>query len=121
MRQAGCQIRHIDLPAPVAHDSFDSLLTLFVCRSPWILRMPDAASERPERNQGGRPLGIGGGEEDRHAGALRVAKEGGALRPGGVHHRAHVVHSLLQRREVGIGHSIGHPGASLVEKNQAAE
>ncbi len=121
MRHAGRQVGHVDVAAPVALDDFVQMLTVFTGRGPRILRIAEAAGECAERDERCRPLRVSRGEQDRHAGPFRVAEERGALRTNGVHHRAHVVHSLLQRGKIGIGDSIRHPGASLVEKNQTAE
>lgn len=97
------------------------MLALLGGWSPRILGMPDPARERAERHQGRRSLGIGRREQDRHARPFRVSEQRRALRPGGVRHRAHIVHPLLQGWQVRVGHAIGHPGAALVEQDQAAE
>ena len=66
-----------------------------------------------------RALGIGGGEQDAHRPALRESEQRGALRAGGVHHRADVVHAILQRRR--RGDRVGKPRAALVEQDQPRE
>lgn len=66
-------------------------------------------------------LGKGGGEGDRHRRALGGAEQHGAPAAGRVHHRAHVVHTRLQVRQVLHIHAVGEPGAALVEMDHPRE
>ena len=66
-----------------------------------------------------RALRVGGGEQDAHRPTLRQPKECGTLRARGVHHRAHVVHAVLQRRRA--GNRVRKPRAALVEQDQSRE
>ena len=79
----------------------------------------DPLGVRPVEDEGGGPVRVRGGEQDRHGTALRIAEEGGSLAAGGVHDGADVVHAGL---EVGQpARSVREPGAPLVEPDQAGE
>ena len=64
---------------------------------------------------------MGDGQEDGHRRPAGQAEEVGSLDTGGVEDGQHVVHSLLQRGEVGEGDGVGHAGAPLVHDDVAAE
>ncbi len=83
--------------------------------------MPEATREPAKGDQRGRPVRVSGRKQDRHAGALGLAKECGALGANRVHHGAHIVHALLECRKVRIRHSVGHPRAAFVEEDEAVE
>jgi len=36
----------------------------------------------------------------------------------GIHHRAQVIHPLLERRQLVVGNSIGKPGAAFIEDDE---
>ena len=74
-----------------------------------------------QKDQRGRPRGVGRGEEKFHRPALGKAHESRPLRAGGVHHRADVVHPLLESRELVYGYRIPESGASLVPENETSE
>ena len=62
--------------------------------------------------------GIGGGEQGAHRAALGDRRRAPrARRTRGLHHRAHVVHALLQRRHA--LEAVGHALAALVEADHA--
>ncbi len=62
-------------------------------------------------------VGVGGGEEDAHRGALRHADDRRTLGPSRVHYGPHVIHSSFERRCA--AHSVGHAGPALVEDDEA--
>ena len=64
---------------------------------------------------------IHGGEQCGQIATFGKAEERGALRAGGVHHRADVVHPLFVRRQLRVGHAIGEARAALVENDQTRE
>ena len=79
----------------------------------------DPLGVRPVEDEGGGPVRIGGGEEDRHGAALGVAEQGGSLAADRIHHGADIVHPGLQ-----VGQATGPVGqarAPLVEPDQPGE
>ena len=81
-----------------------------------IVRRPVAARVGAQRHQRQRAVRVRGREQRAHRPALGHADHGRALGAGGVHHRAHVVHALLQRRDP--QHPVRQPGPALVEQDQ---
>jgi hypothetical protein len=58
------------------------------------------------------------GEERRQRAAFRDPEQRGLVDPDGIHHRAHVVHALVHRRQ--LRNPIGKPGTALVEQDHPA-
>ena len=84
---------------PVPLDVRRGLLAVLGRRRPGIVVVRVAAlREAAERDQRGRPLGIGRGEEHAHVPALGVPEERGPLRADRLEHGADVVHPLLEGR-----------------------
>jgi phage terminase large subunit-like protein len=90
------------------------------CRSS-VVGAPDPLRGAAERRERDRAFRISRGEEHAHVAALRRAEDRGALGADAVHHGADVVHPLFQRRQLVGRDGIGHPGAALVEQDQARE
>ena len=65
--------------------------------SPREVRRPHKAGLGAEECQGEDPLWVGGGKQKAHRAAVVSSDQSSALRPDRIHHRAHVVHALLQR------------------------
>ena len=82
---------------------------------------PVVVGEAAPQQQAERALGVGGREQQAHRAGLRRAEERRALGPDRLHHGAHVVHPLLERRQAILGHAVGQAGAALVEQDQPAE
>ena len=83
-----------------------------------VLGLAEAGCRAVE-NERRHALRIGSGEQDRHRTPLGDAVQRSALGPGGVHHRAQVIHALLERRH--LAHRIGEAGPALVPQDQARE
>jgi hypothetical protein len=66
-------------------------------------------------------LWMGRREEDAQIAAFGRAEDGCAFRANRVEDGAHVVHSLLERRESIVGHAVGEARSTLVEQDQARE
>ena len=81
-----------------------------------VVGRPAAARVGAHRDQRRRPLGIRGGEQRAPSARPRRRRSRRALGADGVHHRAHVVHPLLERRDP--VHPVRQPGAALVEQDQ---
>ena len=79
------------------------------------------AREGAVEDERSRPLRIGRREERAQRPAFRDPEQRGPLRAGRVHHGPHVVHPLLEDRQLVHRHPIGEPGAALVEKDQPQE
>ncbi len=90
-----------------------------MCRSPRILRIPEPLGVGANHHERARLLRIRRGKERAHRTALRHADERRVVRSHLVHHRPHVVHALLERRE--LGDAIGEAGAALVDQDEARE
>src|SRR6266545_7655134 len=88
---------------------------------PRILWRPDPLRERSERDERDRALWVRGREQNAHHTAFGVAKDGGSLRPGRIHHRTEVVHPLLQRRQVSDRDWIREARTSFVEQQEPRE
>ncbi len=67
------------------------------------------------------PLGVRGGEQARERPSVRAGDDEGALRGGGIEHRARVVHSLLERREALLVQAVGDAHAAPVERDQPSQ
>ena len=92
-------------------------LVLLARRRPREVGSADETRFALEQHDREDPLRVRCCEEDRQRRTVDVAEERGALDADGVHHRAHVVHALLER-----GHAadaIGCARASLVEADDA--
>jgi hypothetical protein len=103
----------------VAHEALDHSLVLRSRRQPRKFWVADEARRAVEKNEGRRPLRIGGREQRPERPAVRDANERGLVGVRCVHDRANVVHACLERRYA--GKAVGHTGAALVEEEQAAE
>jgi hypothetical protein len=64
-------------------------------------------------------LGIRRGEHGRHVAAFGDAKQRSALDADGVHHRADIVHAVIERGITAV--AIGRAGAAFVEHHDARE
>ena len=84
-----------------------------------VVGSPGAAGEGGVERQRAHPLGGRGGEQHRHRAAFHDRDQVGAGGARGVHHGAHVVDLLLERR--GAARAVGHPGAAAVVEDHAAE
>lgn len=83
----------------------------------WVVGRPGQAREGRPQHERGDPLGIRGGEQQRHRPSLRHAHKCSRLAACCVHHRPHIVHALFQCRQRGA--SVGETHAALVEGDQA--
>jgi hypothetical protein len=81
----------------------------------WSVRSLTSA---PHSTSAATRSGWGGGEQHRQRAALRLPEQDGAVRPGCVHDRAHVVHPLLQRARL---NPVRQPHAPLVKQDQPCE
>jgi hypothetical protein len=106
---AGC----LELSQP----ALGAVLVLLAGRHPREVRSADEARLALEQHQREDPLRIRRREEDRHRSAVHVAEQGGALAADSVHHGAHVVHTLLERRDA--ADAVGRARAALVEPDHA--
>ena len=87
--------------------------------SPGIVVRPERPRLGTLQHERPRAVWIRRGKEDAHGPAFRHAVDGGALRAGGIHDGAHVVHSDFEWSP-GVG-GVGHPGPALVEVDQPRE
>ena len=62
---------------------------------------------------------MGRSKEDAHRATFGLAEKCRALRAGGIHDRAHVIHALFERRYPAV--AVGQAGAPLVKTNHPAE
>ena len=92
-------------------------LNLLVGGAPRDVGVGTEAWGRAVEDQRGRALRIRRGEEHARRAALRDPVEGRPLHAGGIHHRLHVVHPLLQRGWA--AHGVRQAGATLVEDHDA--
>jgi hypothetical protein len=109
-----------DLPlAPLAADVVEHLIPLLALPAPRVVLVPATAREGAVERERGGALGVGRGEQHPERPALGDAEQRRALRAGGVHHRADVVHALLERRH--RRDAIGHSGPATIEQHHARE
>src|SRR5713226_1451210 len=90
--------------APMLREKLVHTLGFHCRRTIGVVRSRGHACERAVENERIGSIGIGGGKEGGHRATLRDTDDRGMIRTHSVHHRAHVVHPLLQRGCV--GHSI---------------
>jgi len=64
---------------------------------------------------------VGSSEQEIQRAALRGSHQGRPLGAGGVHHGAHIVHALLQVRQLVDGYGVGQASPTLIEKNESTE
>ena len=119
--EARGDVGHVHPARPVPLDVLVGSLPLLGRRRPRVVAAPDALGEAAERAQRVRPLRVRRREQDAHVAALRGAEHRRSLRADRVHHGSHVVHPLLERRQVTLRDRIRHPGAALVEEDEARE
>jgi hypothetical protein len=100
-------------PAAAFHELVHLPVALLGRPGPLVARCPGRPRERGIEDERAHALGIGGGEQRRQRAALERARDGHALRAGGVHHRQHVVHLLLERGR--SPERVGQPRAAPVE------
>ena len=115
-RQARRPHIHADWFAPFALHRLDDLAHLLGGFPEGMIRGPGPAGIGPVDHERRCALGIGRGEEQGQRPALGDTEEHRALGAGGVHDRSHVIHSLLEGRDV--TNSIGEPRATLVEADE---
>ena len=87
--------------------------------SPRVVGCPQRARKRAPEHERRGAVGVRRGEEDAHGRSLDDAEQRRSRRAGRVHHRAKIVHALLERRCA--GDVIGHSGSALVEEDQTSE
>ena len=68
-----------------------------------VVGVKSPVRESAAEEQSACALGVSRREQDAHGPTLRKAEQRGALRAGRIHHGAHVVHAILQRRRGGDG------------------
>ncbi len=125
-RRRGFSIRRRGQPdypravAPVVEPAVvEERKPLLATGRPVVVRGPRHPRHRLVQDERGRALGVRGREQGRHRAALELRVHGRALRAGGVQHRDHVVHLLLERRR--LGDRIGQPRSATVEHDQPRE
>jgi len=111
--------RQADRAAPVAPHLVHERLVLIRSSGPGLIRRPEPAGVRTHHDQRRGPLRVGGAEEQAHRPAFGAPHQGGAFRADRVHHGAHIVHPLVERRKLGVRDTVGEPGAAFVEEDQA--
>ena len=116
---AGRHGAHADRRAPALRVGAEGLLVVLAARCPRIAGLADPARVGPVHDERARAFRVGRGEKGAHRPAFGDPEERRLPGARRVHHGAHVIHALLERRQVGIGDPVGHPGAPLVEENQA--
>ena len=107
-----------DRSAPLVEQPPAERVALLARRAPRVVVVAQPAGVAADHDERLGALRVGGREERAHRSALRHAEQHGALGARGLHHRAHVVHALLERRELVDRHRIGETGAALVEEDQ---
>ena len=117
----GCELVQVHDAAPLVPDAADVAFTLLGCGRPRVVRLPQPDREAAVDDEAFGPLRVRGGEQEAHGAALGVAEDDRALGAGRVHHRSHVVHPLLERRQAVDGHPVREPGTSLVEVDDPTE
>ena len=98
---------------------FDHLSRLVFSQSPRVVRSPHPARWHGKENERRHALGIGRREKHRHRAVRAGSEQGRALRPDRIQDGAHIVHSLLERRNA--TRPIGQSDATTVEEKQAGE
>src|SRR6185369_8511079 len=110
-----------DWSAPLLAHHFEKLFALFECWSPRILSIANPLSVRANHHERQRLLGIRRRKETAHRTTFRHTDQRRALRANRIHHCAHVVHTLLECRQLIDRNTIGKSRASLVKKYQTRE
>ena len=113
-RFARRQIWQASPRTPVLLDVAEKLLQLLLRQDPGREMTVGAVKDKRLR-----PLGIGCCKQHAHRASFGNAEQGGTLAASGVHHRADVVHPLLQGRD--SANSVGEAGVALVKQNQSTE
>ena len=107
---------------PVPLDVRHGVLAVLCGGRPGIVVVGVAALRKAtERDERGRPFGIGRGKEDAHVAALGMPEECRPLRADRLEHGAHIIHALLQGRQLVVRDAVGETRAALVEQDQAGE
>ena len=119
-----CRARPADLDdrsfAPVRGEQLDPRSDQVLGRQrPRIVGRVRGAGQAAVAHERLHAARVCGGEQDAHRGALGDAEQGGPLRAGRVHHGAHVVHALLERRR--LRDRVRQPGPATVEVDDARE
>jgi hypothetical protein len=101
------------LVAPAGHQALEALFFLGFAQAPREVRgLPER--DRAVQAKGERAVGVSRGEDGGKLWSARsTAEDGGALHPGGVHHRPDVVH--LNVKSGRPTQPVGHADAALVE------
>src|SRR5262249_40484916 len=107
-----------DWTTPLLAHHFEKLFALFGCRSPGILRIANPFRVSTDHHERQRLLRISGREETAHWPTFGNAAQRGTLGTNRVHHRTHVVHALLERRQLIDRHAVGKAGAAFVKEYQ---
>ncbi len=107
------------LPPAVRREALEGLDHLAGLVSARVVGRRHPAGGRCGEHQRAHPLGVGGGEQQAHRAALRVAEQHSPARPAGAHHRLHVGHALFERQVAGS--TVGQAGVPLVEHDQPAQ
>src|SRR6185369_3367754 len=107
-----------DWSTPLLAHHFEKVFALFERRSPRILGIANPLSVRANHHERQRLLRIRRREQTAHWATFRHADQRRTLRTNRIHHRAHVVHPLLECRQLIDGNAIGKSRASFVKKYQ---
>lgn len=105
--------------SPVGGRRVDGLMRFLSAGEERVVGRPKAPGVTADRDEAGRTIRKGGGEEQAHGPALGITQQGGPCRPDRIQNRPHVVHSLFERSRLDA--AVGQPRAALVEKNQSGE
>jgi hypothetical protein len=110
-----------DTGAPALSVNSRHLLDLLPGHTPRIVGPAHHACVGPPEHEVRRAVRIRGGEQHRQRAPLREPEQRGPLEAHGIHYRTDVVHPLLHRRQLSIGHPVGEPSPPLVEVHDARE
>ena len=119
VRLARRALLQADRPAPAAHDLLAERVPLLARRAPRVVRLAQALRVAADHHQRFGALRVRRREQAAHRSALGHAQQRGARGAHRVHHRADVVHPLLERRQ--LRHAVREAGAALVEQDQPRE
>jgi len=102
--------------APVLADFLEEVFAFGACRRPRVIRRPQPLGVGADHHERQRAIRVRGREEAAERSALRHAEQCRALRAHGFEHGAHVVHALLECREV--RDAVRQTGAPFVEQDE---
>src|SRR6185312_1764811 len=103
--------------SPMRSNLFEEVLAMFGSWRPRIVVVANALGISSNHDHGERLLRISRGEQSTEWSSLRDSTQGGSFGSNCIHHRAHIIHALLERRQFVDRHSIRKACAAFIEKD----